>query len=110
MSTRVDLYGRPVNQYDVGDELVVNMTFRDPAGDEASLELCTVKCRSPAGAVATYEFPGTDPELEWLTFGSYKVTIPLTQSGTWYYRIAGQGIDGGNAAEEREVDVRQSYF
>jgi len=106
---RVDRYGRPVNEYDIGDNLVINMTFTDPAtGNEVTPFLCTVSMKDPGGVSATYEFPGTDPELVWVINGQYICTVPLTTPGTWYYRIAGTG--NGQSAEEREVDVRQSYF
>ncbi|MCZ2078926.1 MAG: hypothetical protein LC130_28500 [Bryobacterales bacterium] len=93
-------------RYEVGDVMRLHARFTS-AGVDVDPETVVFKAMDPAGQVQTWTY-GTDPEVVKLGTGHYQLDLPLTDGGTWYYRVEGQGAY--QSADEQQFVVRESAF
>lgn len=93
-------------RYDIGDVIRLHARFTSD-GVDVDPDTVVFKAMDPSGQVQTWTF-GTDPEVSQVGTGHYELDLPLTASGTWHYRVEGQGTHQG--ADEQQFTVRESVF
>lgn len=96
-----------MNTYDIGDQVRLEVIFRDEDGVEhdPTAVLCTVK--ESDGDTLYYAY-GDDPALTRDNTGTYYLDLIATKAGTWSYRWQGSGAL--TAAAEGSFIVRRSKF
>jgi hypothetical protein len=83
--------------YDVGDEVVLEATFKDPK-TKALVEPTTVKCTVIDGKNQSSTYTAANSK------GTYSVAVDANHKGTWRYRFVATG--GFKAAAESWFEVR----
>jgi hypothetical protein len=93
--------------YQVGQQVRLTGTFRNPEGQLADPTACTVKVRDAGGTAITYNDAVKDSTG--VFHKDITVTKPATGGGgTWYYRFEGTGAV--IAANETSFAVEQTQF
>lgn len=80
-----------INVYQKGDLRRIGGKFTDSAGTAADPTAVSLKYIRPSGIIVTLVY-GIDVAVIRESVGIYYVDIDLTESGTWYYRLAGTGV------------------
>lgn len=92
--------------YNTGDQIGLEMTFRNALGVPTDPTTVTFKLTSPTGVVTTYVY-GVDAQLVHTTPGSglYTVDVIFTEPGVYGYLFTGTGTV--NQSEEDQLFVRE---
>jgi hypothetical protein len=93
------------NTYDIGDLVRVTGTFT-VSGTATDPTTITLKVLPPGSAVLTYTYALS--EVTKSATGVYYKDIPITSSGTWYYRWISTGTVVSAGEEYFHVRVAQA--
>lgn len=100
-----------MNTYDIGDKVVMRAEFRDVNKDFMDPDVVNFSYRKPDRTKTNlsyiYGYIGEGGVIR-IDTGIYEVTLPITQSGSWFYRFYATGA--GQSAGEGQFKVRESYF
>jgi hypothetical protein len=92
--------------YDEGELVACQVTFTNTAsGAAVDPTTVTIKVRDPNGTLTTYTYAGDT--ITKVAVGVYKVEVPASIPGTWYYRAESTG---SQSAKEAQFFVRPSKF
>jgi hypothetical protein len=97
----------PRNQFDIGDVVELQATFTDKNGAPVDPGTVKVTFKRPSGVETTLTY-GVDEQVTKASPRIYTYSTSLDQSGIWYYRWQGTGMNA--AAAVGEFEVRKTPF
>lgn len=96
-----------VKTFDKGDVVVLSASFKDRNDNPIDPGVVTFKIKDPAEDETTFVF-GVDSELVKDSVGNYHVDVPVNLDGYWRYKFQSTGV--GQAAEERQFQIKRGFF
>lgn len=91
----------------VGQQIKIDATFTNLAGDVTDPTTITAKLRSPDGTITTYVY-GTDAALTKVSTGLFRLLYTVAEEGEHHWRMLGTGAV--IAAVEGTFVGRESQF
>jgi len=94
--------------YPLGNTVVCEFDFRDPANSNALVDPTTVRAavKNPNGTITIYTY-GVDVQVVKTAVGEYYVEVDANQSGTWHVRGYSTGTYKGSQEESFEVEASE---
>ena len=86
------------NTYEYGNEIIIDVVFRDQSDALYDPSEVKVSVRNPSGTVTTYVY-GTDPEVIKDDTGTYHMDVYGNEIGVWYYRWYTEDADKASNEE-----------
>lgn len=95
------------NKYDVGDQVRLEVTFKDENETPTDPSVVVCRYRQPNGNTTSLEY-GADEGVTRASAGAYYANVVADLPGTWSYRWEGTGTL--TAAAEGTFTVMRSSF